>query len=190
MKSFKQAMIVAALGLAFGGSAAAADNALSKEEYKSSKDRIEADYKAAKDRCNAMKDNAKDICEEEAKGNEKIAKAELEARNENTDRARRKALEAKVEAQYEIAKEKCDDLKGNAKDVCIKDAKAVEQRAKADITANMSGATGASVSTDDRKDAREDAKDAQYTASKERCDSMSGDAKDRCVADVKARYGK
>ena len=31
---------------------------------------------------------------------------------------------AKADATYEVAKERCDDLSGNAKDVCKKDAKA------------------------------------------------------------------
>ena len=190
MKVIKQAALAAAVGLCFATSGFAADGALSKEEYKSSKDRIEAEYKSAKERCDALKDNAKDVCQEEAKGNEKIAKAELDARNKNTDKARLEALETKADVQYAIAKEKCDDLSGNNKDVCIKDAKAVEQRAKADIKAGKAGSVGASVSAGEKADARDDAKDAQYSASKERCDTLSGDAKDKCVADVKARYGK
>lgn len=187
MKAFKPAVIAAALGLCFAAPSFGADGMLSKDEYKSQKDRIEADYKMAKERCDALKDNAKDICQQEAKGNEKIAKAELDARNKGTDKARKEAAEAKIDAQYEIAKEKCDDLKGNDKDVCVKDAKAVEQRAKADLKA---GSVGATASVDDRKDAREDAKDAQYAAAKERCDALSGDTKDKCQADVKSRYGK
>ena len=35
----------------------------------------------------------------------------------------------KAEAEYEVAKERCDDLAGNAKDVCVKDAKAAHERA-------------------------------------------------------------
>jgi hypothetical protein len=190
MKAFKPAVIAAALGLCFAAPAFAADGMLSKEEHKAQKDRIEADYKMAKQRCDALKDNAEDICEAEAKGNEKIAKAELEARHKNDDKSRRDAAEAKIDAQFEIAKEKCDDLNGNSKDVCVKDAKAVEQRAKADLKSGLTGATGASVSVDDRKDARDDAKDAQYAAAKERCDALSGDTKDKCQADVKSRYGK
>ena len=30
----------------------------------------------------------------------------------------------KADAEYDVAKERCDDLAGNAKDVCQKDAKA------------------------------------------------------------------
>ena len=37
---------------------------------------------------------------------------------------------------YEVAKERCDDLKGNDKDACVKDAKAAEARAKADAKAH------------------------------------------------------
>jgi hypothetical protein len=39
---------------------------------------------------------------------------------------------AKAEADYDVAKEKCDDQSGNAKDVCKKDAKAAFTSAKAD----------------------------------------------------------
>ena len=39
---------------------------------------------------------------------------------------------AKADATYEIAKERCDDLTGNAKDVCKKDAKTAFETTKAD----------------------------------------------------------
>jgi hypothetical protein len=45
---------------------------------------------------------------------------------------------AKADAAYELAKEKCDDLSGNAKDVCQKDAKAAQASAKADAKAAKS----------------------------------------------------
>ena len=38
--------------------------------------------------------------------------------------------------------------------------------------------------------AAEDKRDAQYKVAVERCDSMSGDAKSRCVKDAKAKFGK
>jgi len=41
-----------------------------------------------------------------------------------------------------------------------------------------------------RRDAVKDVNQADYKAARERCDSLSGDAKDRCISDVKARYGK
>jgi hypothetical protein len=96
-------------------------------------DRIEAEYKAARERCDTMQGNAKDVCQKEAKGKEKIAKAELDAQMKPSAANTRKVQEAKAEAEYDVAKERCEDKKGNDKDVCDKDAKAAYERAKADI---------------------------------------------------------
>jgi hypothetical protein len=96
-------------------------------------DRIEAEYKAARERCDPMTGNAKDICQKEAKGKEKVAKAELDAKQKPSAGNQRKVEEAKAEAAYDVAKERCDDKAGNDKDVCQKDAKAAYERARADI---------------------------------------------------------
>jgi len=120
---------------------AGAAGAMTKDEYKAQKDKISADYKAAKERCDPLKDNAKDICTVEAKGNEKVAKAELEAQYKPTPKHDEKAKIAKADAAYELAKEKCDDQSGNAKDVCKKDAKAAYTSAKADAKATKAAAT-------------------------------------------------
>lgn len=123
------------------GFAGTAGAALSKDELKAEKDRIEADAKAAKERCKTLKDNAKDICMVEAKGNEKVAKAELDAKNNPGPRADEKLKVAKADAAYELAKEKCDDLSGNAKDTCNKDAKATFASAKGDAKAAKASTT-------------------------------------------------
>jgi hypothetical protein len=38
--------------------------------------------------------------------------------------------------------------------------------------------------------ARDTKLEAQYKVAKERCDALSGDAKEACVKDAKARYGQ
>ena len=177
--AFKTALAIASM-LAFSATQAAG---MSKEEHKAAEDRIEAQYKSAKAACDGMKDNAKDICNAEAKAKEKVGKAELEAQYSGKPADRTKVATTRAEANYEIAKEKCDDLKGNDKDVCMKQAKATETKAKADAKA-------AKETSEARKDASEDKRDADYKVARERCDAMSGDAKDSCVAQVKARFGK
>jgi len=125
--------LLAAAGIAFAGAANAADSkTMSRDAYKADKDKIEAQYKADKDRCGSLSGNAKDVCQAEAKGKEKVAKAELEANYKNTDKARIDARTAKADADYDVAKEKCDDLSGNQKDVCVKEAKAAHTKAKSD----------------------------------------------------------
>jgi len=135
--------IAAALALAFAGSTYAqtttpAKPAQPKVDHKAKKaeeDRIEADYKAAKAKCGEMKANEKDVCEADAKGKEKVAKAELDAKYANTERNQRKVDEAKAEHEYHVTKEKCDAEKGKQENACEKEAKAKYDRAKADIKA-------------------------------------------------------
>src|SRR3954454_15139314 len=95
--------IAAALALAF--STAALAQSAEREEKKAEHDRIEADYKAAKAKCSVMKGNEKDVCEADAKGKENVAKAELDAKYNNTPRAQRKVDEAKADHEYQVAKE-------------------------------------------------------------------------------------
>ncbi len=141
----KLCSIAAALLLAFAGTAQAQTSpggaartqgpggAAPTKMDNAEKERIEAAYKADKAQCEAMKDNAKDVCEKEAKGKEKVAKAELAARTNPSERNTRKVEEAKAEAEYDVAKEKCDDMKGNEKDACEKQAKTQRDQARADI---------------------------------------------------------
>lgn len=138
----KLKLVIMTVALGFAVNASAADEAMSKDQYKAEKDRIEAQYKQAKQSCDAMSGNQKDICMKEAKGEEKVAKANLDAKQKNTDKARRDAALAKAEADYDVAKEKCDDASGNAKDACLKEAKTAYQSTRAEVA--KSGATASS----------------------------------------------
>jgi len=184
--------LCACAGIAFASTAGAAP--MAKDAYDAEKKRIESDYKAAKDQCKTLSGNAKDICVEDAKAKEKIAKADLEASYKGTEKARYDARIAHAEAAYAVAKEKCDDFSGNQKDVCVKEAKAAQVKAKADAkVAHVASDTSrvATVKRDDaRKDATEDKRDADYKVAVEKCDALSGDPKDQCVKNAKVRYGK
>ena len=158
-------------------------SAMTQDEYKVAKEKIEADYKVAKTQCDTLKDNAKDVCQEQAKGKEKVARAELEFNRTGDEKDAAKVAMAKADAAYEVAKERCDDRKGNDKDVCVKEAKATHTQATADAKANKKVA-------EVRKDAAEDKRDAAYNLAKEKCDGLSGDTKAQCLATAKARHGK
>ena len=176
--NLRQLSVIAACAVSCGSVLAMGDS-----EYKASRERIDADYKTESTGCDKLSGNAKDICMAEAKGHRDVARAELEANLHDTPKARAKVVEEKADAAYKVAKEKCDDLSGNAKDVCVADAKALHEKAKA-LASEQRKVSEA------RAETRADARDAEYKAAKERCDTYSGDTKDKCVADVKARYGK
>jgi hypothetical protein len=117
-----------------------AASAMTSDEYKVSKEKIEADYKVDKAKCDTLKDNAKDVCEKEAKGKENVAKAELEQQYKPSESHARNVKEEQVKATYSVAKEKCDDLKGDAKNACEKQAKADEAKGMADVKAMKTSA--------------------------------------------------
>jgi hypothetical protein len=184
--------LFAAAGLCLAGGASA------QTMYKDARDQAiknaDMQYKTDKAACDALKGNAKDICTETAKGKEKVAKAEAAAAYENTPKARENLRGARADATYGVAKEKCDDLAGNAKDVCVKEAKAVYVKAKADAkvdrVASDAKQESAQKTVSAQREAADDKNTANYKVAIEKCDSLAGTAKDACVRDAKTRYGK
>ena len=177
--TLKASLIVAAM-LLFSGAQA---QTMGKPEVKAGKEQIAATYKADKAVCAPLAGNAKDICTQEAKGREKVAKAELQYASSGKPADQTKVRNAKAESTYAIAKERCDDMAGNAKDVCVAEAKAVETKALADAKMNKQVSEA-------RKDDVQAKRDADYKVAIEKCDSMAGDAKAGCVNAAKTRFGK
>ena len=190
--SFKAPQL-AALAIALSCGFATSTMAMTSAEHKAQEKRIEADYKTNKDKCQSLSGNAKDIYASEAKGMEKIAKADMASQYKPSPKADAKLRETRADAVYDTAKEKCDDLAGNAKDVCVKDAKAAHVAALGEAKVRQTSATTSGDKTSKvaevRKDVTADTRQAEYDAAKERCDALAGNAKDTCVADAQAKYG-
>jgi chromosome segregation ATPase len=193
----------AAVVLALSASVFAAP--MTKDEYKAAKDAISAQYRADKAACDAFKSNAKDICVEEAKGRESVAKAELELNYSPSPKHEYDLRIAKADAAFEVAKEKCDDASGNARDICRKEAKSqhVAARAEAQLSETKSENNtearkkmdSAKANADDKnaaaqKDATADKQEAAYVLAKEKCDAYAGDVKANCIKDAKTKFGK
>jgi hypothetical protein len=193
MKPSKLIMaLLASAGLCLAGGSYAQNT--TKDQRDMAVKSAEAQYKQDKAACDNLSGNAKDICVEEAKGREKVAKADADAAYLNTPKARESARDARADATYDVAKEKCDDLAGNAKDVCVKEANAAHVKAKADAKVDRVAADtrkdSADKTADARREAATDKRDADYKVAIERCDALAGAPKDACVRDAKARYGK
>jgi len=203
MNKFNLQSILLATSLAFSG-AAFADN-MSKADYKAAQDKISAEYKTTRSSCGSLSGNPRDLCITEAKGKESVANAELDASYKPSNKANYEVRIAKADADYALAKERCDDLAGNTKDVCLKEAKAAEVAAVADAkvqlkssnanaTANEKTADARGTANEKKVEARQDAaidkRDAQYGVAKEKCDSYSGNTKDRCLEQAKQTAGK
>ena len=189
--TFKPHLMTAAIVAAtvFWGTASALTNA----DVKLENDRIADRFSTDKADCRDLKANAKDICMARAKGTNAVLKAELDVRRSDTPKSRYNLRIARAEAEYNVASEKCDDLAGHPKNVCVKDAKAALTAAKADAKADMKvGEANRSADAkiaEARHDAAADKRDANFAAAKERCDRYAGEVKDRCIDDAKSRFG-
>lgn len=182
-----------------------AEGRMSKADYKAAQEKITAEFKAARASCGSLSGNPRDLCNIEAKGKESVSNAELDASYRPSAKANYEVLVAKAEAGHALAKERCDDLAGNAKDVCLKEAKSAEVTAianaqvqmktsDANATANTKSSEARSKAEDKKSEARQEAsadkRDAQYGVAKEKCDSYAGNAKDRCLEQAKQAAGK
>jgi len=193
--------LFAAAGLGLAGPVAAqlqtpraAPAPMSKDAYVSAKADADAQYKLDKDACSSLAGNANDICVAEAKGRDGVARAEAEAAYENTPKAREVAHVAHAQANYDVSIEKCDDLAGNRKDVCVKEAKAGLVKGTADAKVDRVAADtrqdAATKQAEARKEAGAAKRDADYKVAIEKCDALAGAAKDACASNAMVRFGK
>jgi len=79
-------------------------------------------YSVAKEMCDAKTGNDKDVCVKEAKAAH--TKATVDAKmNKDISDTRKSATDDKRDAEYNVATQKCESLTGDAKAVCVTQAK-------------------------------------------------------------------
>jgi hypothetical protein len=167
---------------------------MSSADFSAGKTRIKSDYTTSKKDCGAFAGNAKDICVADAKGKESVALAELDNSYKPTPKTLHKVSVAKGEAAYDVSKQKCDDLSGNPKDVCVKEAKAALVSAKADADVQMKTTAASTTASTEKKEVRADAaadkRAAELKVAQEKCDALASTTKDACMAAAQAKFGK
>jgi len=178
--SVSRAVAAAALGLTLG-LAGPAWSAADPASYKQAKHTADETYKSAKKACDSMSGNAKDICVAEATAARDKSKAQAEASYKGTPKAHLDARVTAAKADYKVAVERCDDKSGNDKDVCVKEAKAARDKVIADAKASRE-------TTEARQDSTHAKQAADYKVAAEKCDALSGAAKDACIARAKSTY--
>ena len=138
MKSLLATLLATAAGASFAAAPAPANDAAS---YRTLSQKAASDYKTASAKCDARKGNDKDVCMAEAKATRARSESEGIARYNNSEQSRANARTKLAEAEYELAKEKCDDKSGAEKDSCMDNAKSVRTAALADAKAGRTTAS-------------------------------------------------
>ena len=106
------------------------------------------------------------------------------AKTTSETRATYNATLDKASADYKLARDKCNSLSGNGKDVCVAEAKGVEKRAKADAKAQYKHTSKAQTN------ALIAAADADYAVAKAKCGAKAGNDMSVCVEEAKAAQTK
>ena len=99
----------------------------------------------------------------------------------------------RAEAAHALAREKCDPLDGNARDVCRKDAKAVFAQARAEAklqTASVEDSLRSVRMVEERTEAEDRQREALFAAARERCDALAGELRADCLLNARKRFGK
>ncbi len=87
-------------------------------------------------------------------------------------------------ATYDTDKKACDGMSGNAKDICVAEAKAKRVKTEENAEAAYENTPKA------REHAIHEAAEADYKVATEKCGALAGDPKSACMADAKARFEK
>jgi hyperosmotically inducible protein len=102
------------------------------------------------------------------------------AADTRTDTATYRSMTQKADADYKLAAAQCKDMSGNARSLCMEEAKVT--RARADLAA----VTDYNNTLKGRGKARTDLADADYALAKVKCSDTSGAEKDSCMSNARA----
>jgi len=179
-------LIATLLATAAGASFAAAPTAALNHDpatYRNVTQKALTEYRAAAAKCESMNGNDKEVCMAEAKLARTRTEYEALSQYNNTATGRANARTNVANAEFTLAKAKCDAKSGADKDSCMSNAKSVHTAALADAkaghadSATSSGGSGSSGSTGSS------AAGAQAVADK--CAQAGGDAKTGCLVETK-----
>jgi hyperosmotically inducible periplasmic protein len=184
MKTLIATLLATAAGSTFAFAPTAALNH-DPASYRNVTQKAAADYKAATAKCSGMNGNDKDICTAEAKAARARTEADAIAQYNNTEKGRASSRAKVANADYAVAKEKCDEHSGAEKDSCVSNAKSVHTAALADAkaghdpraTAGVDG-KGLIANTNTTEPAKAEAVD--------KCAEVGGTSKTGCLIDNRA----
>jgi hypothetical protein len=126
MKNLNIRVMALAVGLAYSVCAMAEDTSsesMSKEQYESLENNLRAEYRLTKVQCHSLSLFASYLCILKARNKKDIAITELDANYKSSTKAHYNTCIAKPDADYDVAREKCEGLTGTSMDAYRSDAK-------------------------------------------------------------------
>ena len=126
------AFLVSAAAMGISAAVDSPRSLMSPTDYGEAKRAIEADSRLALGKCHDEEGQARDVCRAEARADERVRKAELEARYRGTVGAAADAKLARAKAKYDVARVRCGAERGEDRLSCLKAARAEKAKAFAE----------------------------------------------------------
>ena len=117
------ALLVSATAWGISAAVDSPRSLMAPSDYNSAKSAIESDTRAAIAKCHDSEGKSREVCKAEARADERVRKADLEARYRGTVGAAADAKIARVKARYDVAKARCGAEHGEARLACIRTAR-------------------------------------------------------------------
>jgi osmotically-inducible protein OsmY len=195
-------LIATLLATVAGASFAAAPTAALNHDpvtYRNLTQKAESEYRAATAKCDAKSGNDNDVCMAEARLARTRAEYEALARYNNTAAGRVRARTSVANAEYDLAKARCDARSGADRDSCMDNAKSVHAAALADAKDNTKaertpasgdgnramGASGGGSTASGGLVTGTDTRDPAKAAAVDKCAQMGADAKTGCLVQTR-----
>jgi hypothetical protein len=123
------ALLVSATAFGISAAGDSPRSLMSPADYSTAKKAIESDVHASMAKCRDQDGRSRDICKAEARADELVRKADLEAQYRGTVASAAEAKLARAKAQYEVAKTRCADQHGEDRLSCLRTARADKAKA-------------------------------------------------------------
>lgn len=125
------AFLVSAAAMGISSAVDAPRSLMAPSDYAEAKRAIETEARLALAKCHDD-GHARDVCRAEARADERVRKADLEARYRGTVGAAADAKLARAKAKYDVARVRCGIEHGEDRLACLKAARAEKTRALAE----------------------------------------------------------
>jgi hypothetical protein len=121
---------------------------MSVADYLLRKKQITTETRAAQSACGMNPSRDRELCLAKAVGVDSVAKADLEVAYRSTPRTRLEASEARAQARFWIARERCADTPQELRSDCLRDARSGLLAAQADAAIVMKAAENAAFAAE------------------------------------------
>jgi hypothetical protein len=120
---------VAAAGI--GASFDSPRSLMTRQDYAQARQALESESRAAFARCRTLEARERALCRAAARGDDRVHKAELEARYRGTVEAAADLRVARARAAFDVARVDCNERTAEEKNSCLSAARAERSRALA-----------------------------------------------------------